>query len=62
MGLPVLDQVEEERERMNGKDGSFCHEIIMHQSTRAYRTDLQGMGFRRPEPQESKSLFRMSTG
>ena len=34
----------------------------MHQSTCAYRTDLQGMGFQRPEPQESKSLFCMSTG
>ena len=65
MGLPVVDHIEEEREereRINDKDGSFCHEIIMHQSTCAYRTDLQGMGFRRPEPQESKSLFCMSTG
>ena len=29
MGIPVVDHVEEERERMNDKDGSFCHEIIM---------------------------------
>jgi ethylene-insensitive protein 3 len=33
-----------------------------HQSTCAYRTDLQGMGFQRPEPQENKSLFCISTG
>lgn len=33
-----------------------------HQSTCAYRTDLQGMGYQRPEPQESKSLFCISTG
>ena len=32
MGLPVVDHIEEEREereRINDKDGSFCHEIIM---------------------------------
>jgi len=32
-----------------------------HQSSCAYRTDLQGMGFQRPEPQDNKYLFCMTT-
>ena len=42
----------------------FSYQILRnaHQSTCAYRTYLQGMGYQRPEPQEIKSLFCISIG
>ena len=42
MGLPVVDHVDEERERMNDKDGSFCHEIIMlHITNHVVKPDIE---------------------
>lgn len=42
----------------------FSYQILRnaHQSTCAYRTDLQGMGYQRPELQDIKSLVCISIG